>query len=246
MTRLLNDIELDLIFFIERFAATNGGAPTDSQIKQRFTNIDDNFLENFKRNQLVAKSFKARGIVYPAAQDKLTDEQMHAIAAMLDPYDRRSDQKKLADIGITTRQWATWLLDDEFAAYVQDRSERLLANTTFEAHRGVLKGARNGNVAAAKLHYEITGRHRPNEEQQIDIRRVLHTFIEIIQRYVKDPVMMHAIAMDLSSVASAESLSTGLSNQMMSNAQNYRERIEAPRSANLLPIPQPIGGADDD
>jgi hypothetical protein len=246
LTEALNGAELDLIFYIERFAASNGGAPTDAQVKHRFSNIDDDFLAAFKANPLVVKSFKARGIVYPAMQDKLTDEQMHAIAVMLDPYDRRSDEKKLRDIGIGTRQWAMWLLDDEFAAYVSDRAERLLQNTTFEAHKGVLKGARNGNVAAAKLHYEITGRYRPNEEQQIDVRRILHTFIEIIQKYVKDPVMLHAIAMDLAAAGSAESLSTGLTNQMLSGAQNVRQKSMA--QSNGLPVPalSSFGEADDD
>jgi hypothetical protein len=175
-------------------------------------------------------------------QDTLTDEQMHAIAAMLDPYDRRSDEKKLRDLGITTRQWATWLLDDQFAAYVSDRSEMLLRNSVFEAHKGVIKGARNGNVAAAKTLYEITGRYRPNEEQQIDIRRVLHTFIEIIQKHIKDPVMIHAIAMDLSQVASAESLSTGLTNQMMSGAQAFRTQtiVGSVQPPSNFPVPQAI------
>src|SRR5206468_3746356 len=114
----------------------------------------------------------------------------------------------------------TWLLDDEFAAYVTDRSERMLNGSIHEAHKGLVKASRNGNVAAAKMLYEVTGRYRPNEEQQIDVRRVLHTFIEVIQRYVKDPVVLHNIAMDLSSAASAESLSNGLSNQMLSNASS--------------------------
>ncbi|MFG2268093.1 phBC6A51 family helix-turn-helix protein [Streptomyces sp. NPDC048720] len=244
----LSDLELDLIFYIERFAATNGTAPTDAQLNQRFANLDADVLANFKANPLVQKSFKVRGIVYPAMDDKLTDAQMHAIATMLDPLDRRSDAKKLADIGITTRQWATWLLDDQFAAYVHDRSEKLLANSVYEGHKGLIKGVRNGNVAAVKAMYEITGRYRPNEEQQIDVRRILHTFIEIIQKYVKDPVILHHLAMDLSQAASAESLSTGLSNQMLSNAENFRARELTGVVSNrqTIPIPSPIGEADDD
>jgi hypothetical protein len=244
LTETLNDAELDIIFFIERFAATNGHAPTTRDIKQRFNGVTDDFLGDFQINPLVVKSLRMRGIVYPAMQDKLTDPQMHAIAAMLDPYDRRSDEKKLRDIGITTRQWAMWLLDDEFALYVNDRAERLLKNTTFEAHKGVLKAARNGNIAGAKLHYEVTGRHRPDQDQQIDVRAILHTFIEIIQRYVPDPVVMHRIATDLSRAASAESLSTGLTNQMMSTSHSTISGSAQVHSS--IPIPRSIGGADDD
>lgn len=240
MTETLTDVELDVIFFIERFAATNGRAPRRGEIDQRFTGLDDDFFDAFENNPLVQKSFKTRGIVYPPMQDKLTDEQMHAIAAMLDPYDRRSDEKKLRDLGVTTRQWATWLLDDQFAQYVADRSEVLLRNSLFEAHKGTIKGARNGNVASIKTLYEITGRYRPNEEQQIDVRRILHTFIEIIQKHIKNPVMLHAIAMDLSQVASAESYSTGLTNQMMTGAQGFRAQTISGKVESNLPIPPNI------
>lgn len=225
-TETLNDIDLDLILYIERFHASTGSAPTDAQLNARY-NLDPQTLAAFKSNPLVIKSFNVRGIIYPAAEDQFTPEQMHAAAVMTDLVDRRSDAKKLSDIGISSRQWSTWLQDTNFANYLRDRSERLLENSTFEAHKGLMKGVRNGNVASVKAFYEITGRYRPNEEQQIDIRRVLHTFIEVIQKYVKDPILLHAIAVDLSNVASAESYANGLSNQMMSGAQNFQTRTIA-------------------
>jgi hypothetical protein len=240
----LTDIELDVIFFIERFTSTNGVAPTRSQIDQRFTGLSDEWFAGFNANPLVQKSFAARGIVYPAMQDKLTDQQMHAIAVMLDSYDRRSDTKKLSDIGITTRQWSTWMLEEDFASYVRDRSERMLEGSIFEAHKGLVKGARNGNIAAVKTLYEITNRYRPDQEQQIDIRRVLHTFIEVIQRYVKDPVVLQHIAMDLSAVSTAESYANGLTNQMMSGAQNYQMRQVAGQTQSNLPMPASLDGGE--
>lgn len=246
MTEVLSDIELDLVFFIERFHASNGAAPTDAQVNQRFTGLTPDFFRQFKANPLVQKSFKARGIMYPAMEDTFTPEQMHAAAAMLDLIDRRSDEKKLRDLGVTTRQWATWLQDDQFAAYIKDRSEKLLDNSVHEAHKGLLKGVRNGNVASVKTLYEITGRFRSNEEAQIDVRRVLHTFIEVIQKYVKDPITLQAIAMDLSQVASAESYSTGLANQMMSGAQNYQMRtIASSATPSNNPLPPGVEGMDD-
>jgi hypothetical protein len=223
LTETLTDVELDLIHFVERFHASTGSAPTDAQINARY-DLDKKTLKTFKQNPLVLKSFDRRGIIYPPAEDRFTPEQMHAAAVMTDMIDRRSDEKKLRDLGITTRQWSSWVQDESFAAYLRDRSERLLENSVFEAHKGLMKGVRNGNVASVKTFYEVTGRYRPNEEAQIDIRHVLHTFIEVIQKFVKDPVTLHAIAMELSQVASAESLSTGLTNQMMSGAQSFRTR----------------------
>lgn len=223
LTDVLTDFDFNLIQYIERFHASTGSAPTDAQLNQRF-DLTPETLEAFKENPLVRKSFDFRGIIFPAAEDRFTPEQMHAAAVMLDMVDRRSDEKKLRDLGITTRQWSTWLQDDAFAAYMTDRSEKLLANSTFELHKGTLKGVRNGNLASVKLGYEITGRFKSDQEVQVDIRRVLHTFIEVIQKYVKDPIVLHSIAMELSQHASAESFSTGMTNSMMSNAQNFQTR----------------------
>lgn len=245
MSDTLSDIELDLVFFVERFHSSMGVAPTDVQINQRFTGLTPQLLNDFKQNPLVLKSFAARGIIYPPAEDRFTPDQMHAVATMLDLVDRRSDEKKLRDIGISTRQWATWLQDNEFAGYLKDRSEKLLANSTHEMHKGLLKGVRQGNLAAVRTAYEITGRFDPNKEQQIDVRRVLHTFIEVLQKFIKDPVLLHSIAMELSQVASAESYANGLSNQMLSGAQTFSQRTIQGQSVPSLPSPPPMDGFDE-
>lgn len=234
----LTDVDLDLIHFVERFCASTGGAPTDAQINARY-NLPEETLTAFKANPLVQKSFKVRGIMYPAAEDCFTPEQMHAAAAMTDLIDRRSDEKKLRDMGISSRQWSMWLQDQNFADYLRQRSELMLEHQMHEAHKGLMKGVRNGNVAAVKTYYEVTGRYRPNEEAQVDVRRILHTFIEIIQKYVKDPIILHNLAMDLSQAASAESLSTGLSNNMLAGAQNYRMQTIAGQAQIAPQVPAP-------
>lgn len=213
MSETLTDVQLDLIFFIERFHGTQGVAPTRNQIKARFA-VTDEMLNDFEENTLVQRSFNARGIIYPTGEDAFTPEQMHAAAVMTDLVDRRSDAKKLADLGVSSRQWATWIQDERFAAYLRDRSERLLTNSVHEAHKGLLKGVRNGNVAAVKAYYEVTGRYRPNEEAQVDVRRILFTFIEVIQKYVKDPIILHRISQDLTGIATSESYAENLSRQM--------------------------------
>jgi hypothetical protein len=231
MNQTLNAIELDLIFYIERYHAAYGSTPSDDKLRQRFDDLTDDFMADFKINPLVIKSFRARGIIYPPAEDSFTADQMHAAAAMTDLVDRRSEEKKLRDLGITTRQWATWMQDDQFSDYIRNRSEKMLANTgVTEAHKALLKGARNGNVNSAKLIYEITGRHDPTKEAQVDVRRILYTFIEILQRHIKDPALLNSIAMDLTQIASAESLSTSLSNQIVNQPRATQPSLPPPPS----------------
>jgi hypothetical protein len=203
--RYLSDQFMEMVFFIERFHATQGNAPTDEIMHKRFE-IEQKDLEDFKVNPLVQKSLKYRGIVYPNPSDMLTDKQMAAIAAMLNYTDRRSDEKKLRDIGITTREWHTWLLDDNFAAYLSDRSERLLTASQHEAHLGLIKGMRSGNVAHVKLFNEMTGRYNPEAENNFNIKILLGTFIEILQRNISDPVVLHRIALEMNNAAARQTM----------------------------------------
>lgn len=196
----LTDRQLDMIFFIERYHASQGTVPDDAKMHRRF-DLFEGELDAFKANPLVARSFEARGIHYPSRGSNLSDRQMAAVATMLDNYDKRSDEKKLRDIGITTREWSQWLLDDEFGAYLRDRSERMLVAAQFEAHKGLIKGARTGNVASIKELNALTGRRDPEADNNINVTLMVHRFIEVIQREVKDPQVMHRIANELVGIA---------------------------------------------
>lgn len=203
--RYLSDQFMEMVFFIERYHATQGSSPNDETMHKRFE-IEQATLEEFKINPLVQKSLKYRGIVYPAPGDTLTSKQMAAISAMLNYTDRRSDEKKLRDIGITTREWSTWLLDDNFAAYLSDRSERMLVASQHEAHLGLIKGIRGGNLASVKLYNEMTGRYNPEAENNFNIKILLGSFIEILQRHVSDPIVLHRIALEMNNAAARQTM----------------------------------------
>lgn len=196
---------LEMIHFIERYHATQGEAPTDEMMHRRFK-VEQSTLEDFKFHPLVQKSFKYRGITYPSMKDILNDRQLMAIATMTNYIDRRSDEKKLRDLGISSREWATWLLDDEFQKYLYERSERMFVGAQHEAHLGLIKGVRNGNVASVKLYNEMTGRHNPEADNNLNVRLLLHGIIEILQKHVKDPVMLHSIAGEMMNFAARQSI----------------------------------------
>lgn len=201
----LSDQFMEMVFFIERFHGTYGNAPSDDVLHRRF-DVGSAELEEFKIHPLVQKSFAYRGIVYPSRQDRLTDKQMAAIGVMLNYVDRRSDEKKLRDIGITTREWTTWLLDENFAAYLNEKSERVLNASQHEAHLGLIKGLRAGNVAHVKLFNEMTGRYNPEAENNLNIKLLLGTFIEILQKHVSDPIVLNRIAVEMTNAATRDQI----------------------------------------
>lgn len=206
----ISDQFMEMVFYVERYHSTMGEAPADENMKRRF-DVEQSELEEFKIHPLVQKSLKHRGIVYPRYEDRLTDRQMAAVAAMLNYTDKRSDEKKLRDIGITTREWHGWLLDDIFAGYLKDRSERLLANSQHEAHLGLIKGMRTGNIAHVKLYNEMNGRYNPEQENQFNVRVLLSRFVEILQKHVSDPVILNAIALEVTNAAARETLGNPVS-----------------------------------
>lgn len=194
---------LDMMHYVERYHATQGVAPDDKQMLRRF-NIAEPLLEEFKVDPLVQKSLKVRGINYPSAKDFLNDRQLAAIATMTNYTDRRSDEKKLRDIGISAREWATWLIDENFATYLHERAERMFKGSQHEAHLGLIKGMRNGNVAAVKLYNEMSGRYNPEAENNFNIRILLGGILEILQSEINDPVALQRIATKMMNFAVRE------------------------------------------
>lgn len=167
-------------------------------------NVTKKELETFKNNPLFKKSLDSRGIVIDASyvsSGKLTSRQMTAASVMSNYVDRRSDEKKLRDLGISSTEWSTWMLDEKFVTYLQGRTERLLGNSIHEAHMGLIRGVRQGNVQAIKLLYEVTDRYNPDKDSQVNVRMLLGRVVEVIQKHVKDPQILNNLAQELTQVA---------------------------------------------
>ena len=203
----LEDWEREVVSFVERYHAVSGSVPDDNEILEfvnNFTETEETVslpeLEELKNDFLFQESMRVRGIIIDesSVNSNLTPRQMAAVAAMLNLIDKRSDEKKLRDLGITTEEWSTWMLNDKFSAYVTGRAEKLINNPTAEAHLGLLKGVRAGNLQAVKLHYEITGRYNPEQENAaVNVSVLLARVLETIQKHVRDPNTLNALGSDL-------------------------------------------------
>lgn len=197
--------QTDVVLFIERVHSVTGAVPKDSDILEyiRFTKKNPEFptelLENFKQDPRYLISMESRGI--PVAENILSAEQIAAASAMLNLVDRRSDEKKLRDLGISTEQWSNWMQNSVFAEYVRQKSEVLVNNSTHEAHMGLMRGVRQGNTASIKLYYEMTGRYNPDADNNVNIRMLIVRVLEAIQKHVRDPQILNALSVELSQLA---------------------------------------------
>lgn len=209
----LKDWELDVVNYIEKVHSTTGTVPSDNAIidyvnENNKVFINSSELARLKINPLFKASMEVRGIVVNYSPDaelndvtELTPRQLAAAAVMMNISDRRSDEKKLRDIGVSTEEWTNWLQNITFSEYLRDRSEVLVNNSIHDAHIGLLRGVKQGNTASIQLYYKLTGRYDPDAESNVNVRLVIGRVLEAIQKHIRDPQTLNALAVEMSQIA---------------------------------------------
>jgi hypothetical protein len=76
-------------------------------------------------------------------------------------------------------------------------AEAILENSLADVNTGLADAAARGDVPAIKFFYELTGRYRPQDAQQLDVMGMLYKVVEIVSKHVTDPVALEKIAGDL-------------------------------------------------
>lgn len=223
-----------IIDFIEAYHTTNGEFPGRSVIIRAIkiadpeANYDPGELDALLEDDNFIKSLNERGIVPPwkmaTSPVGLTTEQLAAVAVLNNPKDRRSDQKKLADLGISMRKYSGWCHDKRFSNYMKISANALLENMEAEAHMGLIRSLGNNNTQAQKLYFEMTGRWNPAYESSVNVQVLMTRFVEIIQKHVHDPQVLQGIAADLQLAA----VETGAVNQQRTIAGSAPKAISSP------------------
>lgn len=144
------------------------------------------------------KSCERRGIRLPDKQS-LSVEQVAAISLITNFSDRRSIPAKCAALGITEEQLNGWYADAEFQRELAIRAESSFDHSFPEVQASFIKQIQKGNFQAIKFYYEITGRAVTPEQQNLKI--ALLKIQEAVQKHVKDPEVLAAIAAELRPVA---------------------------------------------
>jgi hypothetical protein len=228
-------IQNSVIDFIEAYHTAMGEFPGRAEIVNTITiaSPDETFsaadIDKFLESEDFIKSLDERGIVAPWVMTTnpvgLTREQLAVAASLNNIKDRRSDSKKLADLGISSRKYAGWIHNKSFANYMKISANNLLENMEGEAHMGLLRSLGNNNTQAQKLYFEMTGRYNPAYESNVNLQVLMTRFIEIIQKHVHDPEALGRIAVDLQ-LAAVETGATP-NNQNRAIATTNRPEIEA-------------------
>ena len=184
----------DFNAFVEHYFNQIGKLPSMERLKSEFPKVTQAKLQTDLKIAAVKLEAKGYGV---AQRQYLTPTQLSVANSMLNLSDRRSNTKKLADFGVSPATYANWKKDPAFNNYLRQRSEAMLGDSIGDVHLALIESATSGDVSAIKLFYEITGRHHAGAQQNMNVQTMLISVIESVQRHVKDPSVLQAIASDL-------------------------------------------------
>lgn len=158
-----------------------------------------------------------RGISWPKKWDRLkhdsavirsrlTPDQVMALQIVTDPTNNRTLQQKLKQAGITYATWRNWMREPNFADAVKTTAEEMLQDMIAPTHTTIARKASSGDIAAANLLYQLTGRHDPNKQQMLEFTKVIGLLLEVISRHVTDPAVLGRVTQDFDVVLSGGQL----------------------------------------
>lgn|SRR5512138_234240 len=200
----------ELIKFYELQWMLRNRVPTVEEVtqylRQKRPNIRQTSVNYYLMQPQVIKALKARGIPFEQhTQSELTGQQQAAALTVANFVDKRSVKDKLDELGILPATYYAWLNDPNYRNFVQSLADRNLDNVDPIAKTEFVKKVQDGEAWAIKFYMENTGVLKNNDTPQSEI--IIMKLIEIMQKHIKNPVLLNAIANDMIAAFSNKSLS---------------------------------------
>lgn len=187
---------------------------------KRFPSVQD-FIQQFglteyevaalKSHTFFLRSLDRRGIARPEYTDLhgnpvgLTDRQVAAIAILTNYLDDRSPVARLSMIGVTEQELQGWMQNDAFKRAYRDRADEAFHNVDADASLQLAKKVRKGDLQAIKFYMEVTG--RTTSPETVNVQKSVQILIEAVQKHVKDPATLQAIAAEVQEMRAINGLS---------------------------------------
>lgn len=126
----------------------------------------------------------------------LTAQQTLAVKLILDPTDKRTLNGKLRALGISYTTYRAWLRQPAFYNYLNTIAEDGLREHNGDVLVSLTNKAISGDINAIKYYLEVSGRHDPARQQQVNMQQVLMTIFEVLTTHITDQAQLAAIAND--------------------------------------------------
>ena len=141
----------------------------------------------------VGVQLEARGIPKPTEMNILTPKQIQALVAITSSRGSKWNTR-LRQAGVTNAEWASWMKQPNFRSVYDRYAEGKLKDAVSEGINALSDNAADGDINSIRLVLEMTGRHNPNGEKEINIQAILIGIVEILQQEIADgEVLMRVV-----------------------------------------------------
>lgn len=171
--------------------------PTVAEIK-KYSGVQERTISKVIATRTFKDTMGARGFQWQQA--KLSPEQEFAVGIITDPTRKGDMNSKLRAAGVSYSQYRAWMKQPHFKDFISQVGEDMLGEHIHDVHTSVMNRATNGDINAAKLVYELTGRYDPARQQMADLQNVIGLILEVITRYVRDIPTLDLIAEDVATI----------------------------------------------
>lgn len=222
---VLTSKEKELINFYELQWHLRHTVPTIEETARqlKLTQVTVNY---YLTRSPVIKALEQRGIPWRQhSQSELTATQVAVAVTMMNFADVRKNEEKLDQLGIQPATYYAWLNDPQFKNLVDNLAEQNLNNIRPTAIGEFTKLINKGDWNAVKYYLDVTGALQNDNQPQSE--QLLKMIVEIIQKHVKDPEVIIAIAQDIKLASANRTLEVvTISPQITSEAIEYDPELE--------------------
>lgn len=218
--------EKKLINFYELQWALRQRVPTIEEVATHLGQKKHTAVNYYLQRAPVIKALDQRGIPFRQhTQEDLTPTQVAVAITMSNFADTRSNEAKLDMMGVNPSQYYAWLNDPQFKHLVNSLADQNLENIKPTAIGELTKKINAGDWNAVKYYLDVTGAVQNNDAPQSEA--LLRMIIEIIQKHVKDPETIVAIAQDIKLAAANRTLEVVTSHPQITGSVVEDVELEA-------------------
>lgn len=211
----LSKEQYDLLLYLEQTYWRTSSLPSYDLMQQQGIELPRSTYDEAWANPRFVDALRARGLPeYLLTTSSgtfggriLTEQQMQVANVLLDTTDSRSRLKKLTELGVSSNTYNQWLKDPVYRNYCLERAEDLILAAQPTAHMSLIRQVEAGDLGAVKYFNALTGRFRERAPAAASVEinnntvnlgnDLLIQVVEVIQRHVKDPVMLEAIGKEI-------------------------------------------------
>ena len=183
------------------------GMNFEGEISKKITNPEDrgkafragprpyiNEIQAYLRTREYALAMREMGFNIDLNDNGLTAEQMGFLTILSNPSDGKDLRGKLRLAGIPWAKYQLWLKEREFRkAHDKILGDSLKSMMPLAEQQLAAKIA-SGDINAIKFGMEVTGRHNPNGQKQLESEALLAILLEVIEEEIKDMGVLQRIA----------------------------------------------------